>query len=1128
MNLFILIMKRGMKFWSLFLTFSVWLCAQAQPATPVRLAIVPESPEVFAVADMLTAGLSQGSNVQLLERAEIEKVYREQALSTANKDFLKLGRILGADGLLLFDVVRSPRSTNLTARLIAVKPGVVLADESFSWPLPSVTEWSSLFARHLSSFLPKLTVLAKDAIPISVVNLRAAVPSAEAQEAERELKLLTIQRLSQERQLFVLERQRMQLLSEEKELKSDNSAFWDGSYLLEGIVDQNGYSKETITINARLTPPKGGAPLLFEVSGSRTNYVEAINRLAAKVTELLKVNSSVKEWNAADEAEQYFGEANWALKWGIYSEAQAAADSAWALGKHDMEGALVRIRSYLADAKPADLNELYGQIVSRDETDTSKHSDLSVQEATNAATGEVISIFRRNGDVVSYINFKKQPDPLRFASAIRALELYKAQLNLLQSSDPATRKEWCELGTSLLATIGQWLRDYYLIRQSREEVETRLESARPLCRETATVLIAMPEANEESFWDAIGVFGVFWCETPEESVALYRKLFELRRFSSVRKHVPDCYPHFCGQLLLPVLTAWQEGDKNRIPRLWHDLVEEMCTSTNRELRGNGYFIVCAEADDAKTFLKALRIAEMCIPGDDTSHSYELEWLWSEGRNNFPQDQWQLAWQVPLDSTTEQQTQKAHSNTTQLLTLRSPTPVPHFQPPLTTNHPPPVIKPATVAPHKTETQTTNLLEVTRFWNALLPQEVRVEKYPDDKSSGVPSGSIVSFCYREGYLWVETEFGWYAENYRDGIQYEAKLVNQRAFFRVNLNTFTSECLPIDSERYHPQDSYDFAGPFRTFEVYSNHLYISSSDGIKRYSLARKTWEDLPVPVGGHARITAFDERIFLTSSSAIIEMSPDGQTSKVLASTRRRPAKTILDRMDNYSVKVAPDWNSCELFAPIIPGPDGSVVVFLKGQFYMLPKDAVDWVLWKEIPGSREAEFSFSPKNLLILSTLDVARPPMAAELYLARAGSTNINCIIADGPTASDWVYLNRIGVHRQEPPADWDSPEGMRVANWPACMDGNTMWVLYGPPKDLVLLHFVPGHTKPMSYHLHLKQSIASYASNMRFDWSQPYKWIQIEATPQGIVFGGAGAGSSTWFIPFADLQRIDPTGLSK
>ena len=315
----------------------VALNVRAQTDAPVRLALMTESEEAAPAADVLTAQLSRNPDIQLLERNEIDKVYREQGLSAANRDYLKLGRLLAADGLLLLNVVRTPQTTNLTARLVAVKPGVVLADEGFSWPLAQMNEWSASFAERLGWLLPKLTVLAKDAIPISVVNLRSAISSAEAQETERQLKLLVIQRLSQERQLFVLERQRMQLLSEEKELKSDESAFWDGSYLLEGVVDQNGYSKETVTVNARLTPPKGRAPLLFEISGSRTNLAEVINRLATKVTELLKVNSTVTEWNAADEAQQYFEEAKWALRWGLYSEAQAAADSAWALGKHDLD-----------------------------------------------------------------------------------------------------------------------------------------------------------------------------------------------------------------------------------------------------------------------------------------------------------------------------------------------------------------------------------------------------------------------------------------------------------------------------------------------------------------------------------------------------------------------------------------------------------------------------------------------------------------------------------------------------------------------------------------------------------------------------------------------------------------------
>ncbi|MGA2279317.1 MAG: hypothetical protein ABSG80_03320 [Verrucomicrobiota bacterium] len=1108
----------------------------AQSNMPVRLALIAETDEASAASDVLTVQLSANQKIQLLERNEIEKVYREQGLSAANKDYLKLGRILGADGLMLFDVVRTKQATNLMTRLIAVKPGIILANEGFSWPLASINEWSSSFAEHLNLFFPKLTVLAKEAIPISVVNLRSAVQSAESQEAERQLKLLAIQRLSQERQFFVLERQQMQLLGEEKELKSDDSAFWDGSYLLEGIVDQNGYSKDTITINARLTPPKGGAPLLFEVSGSRTNLVDVINHLAAKVAELLKINSTVKEWNAADEAQQYFEEAKWALKWGVYSEAQAAAESAWALGKRDLDCALVRVKSYLADAEPTDPNDLYEKGSYRDETGTPGDIDSFIRELTNAQPGKVI--FERNGNVVHSVILKKQPDQFKFIRLVHALELYEAQLNSLQWSDPTIRKEWCELGTSLLETAGQWLRDYCLAKQARAGVETQLESARRLSGKIATALVVMPEANEERFWNAVGGFGVFWCETPEEGVALYRKLFGLRRFSSVRKHVTGCYPVFCNKLLLPVLAAWHEEDDNHIARLWRDLVEEMCASTNSELRGNGYFIVCAEADNAQTFVKALRISNKCFYGNDSSIVSDLVTLSEEGRDKFTRDQWMLARQAKLDLVVELETQEARSNAMRSIPPLSPMLSRPFQF-LTNSNLPALAKPAPVAPQKVETQPSNLLEVTRFWEIPLTNKLTFTNYSGEGENeftmAAPS-SVIAFCYREGYLWVEAEHEWGD-------------VHPRFFFRVNLETFASETIPVDKDRYHPQDSYEFAGSFRTFEVYSNHLYASSSDGIKRYSLARKTWEDLPVPVGGHARITAFDGRIFLSSANAIIEMATDGRTSKVLASTRRRPPLTMLDTMDGYFMKVAPDWSSCKLFAPVLPGPDGSVMMFLipktevaatrasplrttpvfglNGRLYLLPRGASDWIPATQIAASREAERSFSTCGLLVLSALEygLSQPP-APELYLIRAGSTNADCIIADKPGPGEQAYLNSMNFHIQPVLTRWTSPEGMRIADSPACLDGDTLWVLHGRPSDLnlTLLHYLPGQTKPVQYQLHLKQPDAG---RIHSDWHFPYKWIQIEATPQGIVFGGAGV-SGLWFVPSNELQRNNLSELSK
>ena len=585
----------------------------AQSNEPVRLALIVETGEASTVSDVLTAQLSGNSKIHLLERNEIEKVYREQGLSAGNKDYLKLGQILGADGLLLFDVVRTKQATNLTTRLIAVKPAVVLTDGSFPWPLKDTTSWAESVSTYLNSFLPKLTILVKDAIPISVVNLRSAVQSADSQETERQLKLLAIQRLSQERQLFVLERQRMQLLSEEKELKTDESAFWNGSYLLEGIVDQNGYSKDVITINARLTPPKGGEPLLIEVSGSRTNLSEVVNQLAVKVNEALKVNSTVPEWNAADEAAQYFDEAKWALKWGVYSEAQAAADSAWALGRHDMDCAMVRVRSYMVPLDTGGYQE--GEFTNPD--NTNQVIQAAVEEAApNHPWGLTLREQIYGGTkVVQYVFAGKFPNPTSIDFATHALELYYEFSRTLPSGDPKVDSAWYRLGIEDLAVASQVLQHFYFVPESQKQVADKLAELRSLARSVADWISRSPsvhdgyfvgdritthdelantiEENENIFSCKVN-WGCFWQDKPEDCVALYRELMSSPVFSYIHKDL------WLRKLQTPRLIAWNEEGRKRVPVVWDGFVQELNASSNVLLQLEAKAVQLADAADEKS------------------------------------------------------------------------------------------------------------------------------------------------------------------------------------------------------------------------------------------------------------------------------------------------------------------------------------------------------------------------------------------------------------------------------------------------------------------------------------------------------------------------------------------------
>jgi len=598
----------------------------AQTNEPARLALVAESGEASTALDVLTAQLTGNQKLQLLERNEIEKVYREQGLSAENKDYLKLGQILGADGLLLLDVVRTPQATNLTARLIAVKPGVVLTDGSFPWPLADTAQWAESVSTYLDSFVPKLTVLVKDAIPISVVNLRSAVQSADSLETERQLKLLTIQRLSQERQLFVLERQKMQLLTEEKDLKLDDSAFWNGSYLLEGVVDQNGYSKDTITLDARLTPPKGGAPLQFEISGSRTNFAEVINELAAKVDEALKVNSTVPAWNAADEAVKYFDEAKWALRWGVLSEAQGASDSAWALGKRDMDCVTIQVKAYMSVVLAEIGGFQGGENTYSPPYDVNRKplgpppSDAIVQADLNDVIAQHPYGFARKvridqgAKIVDFVFANQQPDPKEIDHALHALDLYHAFCQTLPPDELKADSDWYRLGIEDLTSASQVLQHFHFVPESQKSTADKLAGLRASARSVAEWISKSPSVHDGYFLGAgmitsdegdklyhtIGEspnifrckvqWGCFWQETPEDGVALYRELMT----SPVFSYIHDDF--WLRDLQTPRLAAWNESDRQRIPTVWGNFVKELDDSTNVLLQLEGKAIALADAE----------------------------------------------------------------------------------------------------------------------------------------------------------------------------------------------------------------------------------------------------------------------------------------------------------------------------------------------------------------------------------------------------------------------------------------------------------------------------------------------------------------------------------------------------
>lgn len=578
----------------------------------MRLALIADSPAVAPASDLLLTALSGNSNFQLMERDEVQKLYREQGLSAVNGNEVKLGRILGADGVLLLKLVNNFRSTNLSVRLVAVKPGVVLTDSSFAWPVSDGLEWANGLTAHLNAFVPKLALLDKDAIPISLVNLRCAIASPGASELERALTTLALRRLSCEPRLFVLERRKLQLLSDEKALNTDESTFWNGSYLLEGVIDQQGVSEGRITLDARLIPPKGGAAISFQMSAGRTNLAEVVNQLALKLTSLLQVKSTVPEWKPLEEALSFYEESKWALRWRSFPEAQSAADAAWALGKTDFDCALARLEAYRCELAASVASQQKGSYFLGPGHDNAGRAvnpppgENAVQAAlarlkTEHPIGFAYALARdpaEGSTEISSTFMQTAPEPVNLESAARLLELYQNLSGILSSewSQPGSREpesRWRHAGVEILTTASEVLRNFYFAPPSQPHAGDGLADLRALARMVARQICRSKAAQDTYFvgnrlvthdelahtmpgsiFECMLKWGVWWQERPENGVALYRELMTSPVFSFIHGNF------WLRDLENPRLIGWTDADRLQISSVWEQFVQELATSSN--------------------------------------------------------------------------------------------------------------------------------------------------------------------------------------------------------------------------------------------------------------------------------------------------------------------------------------------------------------------------------------------------------------------------------------------------------------------------------------------------------------------------------------------------------------------
>ncbi len=269
---------------------------------PVKIAIIADE-SLREYADILTVELSKDKDLVLLERSKIDKIFKEQQISVENlgAKSIELGKLLGADGLIILKKINFDKKEFVVSRLVAVNTGVILGATFQPFPPEKSDEWLKGIQTRFLLLLPKLKVQSKDSVPISILNIRAPIDTSELKLLEKEFTLALAFRLVQEKEIFVLERWKMEKLDWEKDLGSaENNPFWTGSYLLDGSIELVG--DDSIKVVVRLRKPSG-EELRLEETGKKDKLNEVTDRLTKKILQELGKSSENISWDTKAEAE---------------------------------------------------------------------------------------------------------------------------------------------------------------------------------------------------------------------------------------------------------------------------------------------------------------------------------------------------------------------------------------------------------------------------------------------------------------------------------------------------------------------------------------------------------------------------------------------------------------------------------------------------------------------------------------------------------------------------------------------------------------------------------------------------------------------------------------------------------
>ena len=306
-----------------------------------RVAVIGDEGTATA-ADLAFDALSKSDRWELVERQRLDAVLKEQKLAASGwtaADALKLGQLVKADGVLLLVGRAAKDKQTMAVRLVAVNPGVILWSLHQPLPLENVADWQTTIGSRVDAALPKLSVLAEDAVPLSVVSVTSGVKRRDFLRIEGELRQLLIHRLTHEPSLFVLERQQLELLDREKSQPGPTNPlaeqpFWTGRHLIEAELNQDLNDGTKLDVTVTLARPGGLEPKRLTATGRSDQLPALAEDLVKQIVRTLDREPTGAAWPAKAEAERFFQTARWLRNNSDWNSEAGweAVEAAWSLG----------------------------------------------------------------------------------------------------------------------------------------------------------------------------------------------------------------------------------------------------------------------------------------------------------------------------------------------------------------------------------------------------------------------------------------------------------------------------------------------------------------------------------------------------------------------------------------------------------------------------------------------------------------------------------------------------------------------------------------------------------------------------------------------------------------------------